>query len=329
VHDLRFRDETTGLCAHIVFDTIRFGRAVGGVRTFAYASEADAVSDAARLAGAMSLKTAIAGLRAGGAKTAVLLHDRLDRAQAFRRLGQFIEDLAGLYRCAGDLGTTADDLLSMAETTRYVQTRDLADGAARGVVNCMNACARLRGHDSVAGLRVAVQGCGSMGSAVAQRLVASGAEVLVADVDEKQARAVARAIGARVIDAEDVLLANVDVVAPCAIGGVITERIATDMRAWAICGAANNQLAAPEVEQRLAARGVLFVPDFVASCGAVIAGTAMELNGVEPLPLIDALTDTTREILETASAERRTATEIAERVARERLERGFIDFVRR
>jgi leucine dehydrogenase len=295
-----WRDAASGLEAILAIDDVTLGPAAGGVRTRAYRSPGDALADAVALARAMTLKCALAGLTAGGGKCVVLDHAGLDRARGFRVLGERVAELGGLFRTAGDLGTTAADLAAMASRCPWVHTDEsgLAGAVAHGLLRCIEACAALRGV-AVADLRVAVQGAGSIGAAVAQRLSAAGARLIVADVDAARARAVAGEIGATVGDPAAILTAPVDVIAPCAVGGVIDVVVARSMRAWAVCGAANHLLASPEAEDALIARGVLAVPDVVASAGAVIEGigrTVMQLS--DRTPLIEALGTTARRILE-------------------------------
>ncbi|HEX2686313.1 MAG TPA: Glu/Leu/Phe/Val dehydrogenase dimerization domain-containing protein [Kofleriaceae bacterium] len=316
-----WRDAASGLEAILVIDDVTLGPAAGGVRTRAYPSPRDGFADAAALARAMTIKCALAGLPAGGGKCVVLDHAGLDRARGFRVLGERIAELGGLFRTAGDLGTTAADLAAMASHCEWVHTDEsgLAAAVGHGVLRCVEACAELRGV-AVAGLTIAVQGCGSIGAAVARRLAGAGARLIVADLDAARARAVASETGATVGDPAAILTAPVDVIAPCAVGGVVDVAVARAMRAWAICGAANNQLASPEAEDALIERGILFVPDVVASGGAVIEGigrTVMQL--ADRTPLIDALGTTAHQILEEARASGARPTAIAQQRARARI----------
>lgn len=316
-----WRDAASGLEAILVIDDVTLGPAAGGVRTRVYASAGDAFADAAALARAMTLKCALAGLTAGGGKCVVLDHARFDRARGFRALGERVSELGGLFRTAGDLGTTAADLVAMASRCPWVHTDDgaLAGAVAHGVVRCVEACAALRGV-AVTELRVAVQGAGSIGAAVARRLSAAGARLILADVDEMRAQAVAAETGATVGHPATILTEPVDMVAPCAVGGVVDVAVAQSMRAWAVCGAANNLLASPEAEDALIARGVLVVPDVVASAGAVIEGigqTVMQL--ADRTPLIDALGATARRILEESSRTGARPSAIAGHMARSRI----------
>lgn len=318
---LLWRDAPSGLSAVLVIDDLSLGPAAGGVRTRPYPDLAAAIADASALARAMTRKCALAGLRAGGAKCVVIEHPGLRRAAAFRRLGRLVAELGGLFRTAGDLGTRPEDLAAMAEACPFVHAdeRGLAEAVARGMVACVAACARTRGA-ALAGLRVAVQGCGSIGSAVARALRAAGAQLVVADLDAARACDVALATGARIADPSDILRAEVDVLAPCAVGGVVDARLVGSMRAWALCGAANNLLAAPEVAELLRARKVLHVPDVVASAGAVIEGIGRTVMGLADRgPLIDALGVTAGELLAESAATGATTEALAEKRVRARL----------
>lgn len=319
-----WRDPASGLEAILVIDDLTLGPAAGGVRTRAYGSPEAALADAAALARAMTIKCALAGLPAGGGKCVVLDHPGLDRARAFGVLGERIAELGGLFRTAGDLGTTAADLAAMASRCPWVHAEEgaLTGAAARGLLCCIEACAALRGV-ALAGLAVGVQGCGAIGAAAARLLAAAGARLVVADLDAARARAIAGETGAAIADPAELLAAPVDVLAPCAAGGVIDVEVARATRAWAICGAANNLIASPEAEAALIERGVLVVPDVVASAGAVIEGighTVMQLP--DRAPLIDALGATARRLLEESRATGALPSELARRLARARLDAG-------
>lgn len=319
-----WRDAACGLTAVLAIDDLTLGPGAGGVRTRAYPGLAAALAEASALARAMTRKCALAGLAAGGAKAVVLAHAGLDRPRAFARLGEFVAELGGVFRTAGDLGTTADDLAAMATTCPYVhvEERGLAEAVARGLVGCVAACAARRGR-SLAGLRVAVQGCGSIGGAVARALHVAGARLTVADVDAARARRVADGTDATVVGVDELLRSEVDVVAPCAIGGVITAEGAASLRAWAVCGAANNILAGIDAARALAGRGILHVPDEVASAGAVIEGIGRSVMGLaDRTPLIDALGATAASLLAEAEATGELPVVLAERRARARIAAG-------
>lgn len=305
----------------LAIDSLALGPAVGGVRTLVGATEEEAIRDAVALARAMTLKCAIAGLDAGGAKAVVLAGPGMDRPAAFRRLGEHVQEFGGLYRCAGDLGTTPADLAAMRSTTQYVTTDQVAliAAAGRGVLRCIEACLDLAGG-AVAGLRVLVIGAGAMGEGVALALAGAGAEILVADLDSSRAERLAAAVNGRAVPSDRWYDLEADIVAPCATGGLIDANAARSVRAWAICGTANNQLASPEAGEILRSRGVLYVPDFIASAGPVIQGIAPSVMGVQDAgAMIDALGETAMRVLELARSEQVQPAVLAERIARERI----------
>ncbi|MFK7992278.1 MAG: Glu/Leu/Phe/Val dehydrogenase dimerization domain-containing protein [Sandaracinaceae bacterium] len=310
----RVHDPELGLTAFIVLDSTKLGPAAGGVRTTTYESEAAAVSDACRLARSMTHKCALGGLDAGGGKAVVMAHDGLQREAAFEMLGLAINALAGDFRTAGDLGTTDADLAAIRRSTRYVHTdtANLAGMVGRGVLRCAEACADLKGRPGLFGLTAAVQGCGDIGAAVAKALHEAGATIRVADVDPARAEAVAAPLNATVVSPAEVLYESVDILAPCAVGDVINEENVGGLRAWAVCGGANHIVANEATHAALVARGILYVPDMLASAGAVIEGIGRTVMGIDDrAPLVDALRHTTRLVLEDAERAGRPPIELA------------------
>jgi leucine dehydrogenase len=310
-------DQASGLRAIIALDELTLGPACGGIRTQPYATFGDALADVARLSAAMTLKCAIAGVDAGGGKTVVIDHPQMDRAAAFRRLGRYINDLGGLYRAAGDLGTSLEDLLHAAEETDYVDTTgaQLGEATGIGIVNCIRACALYRDIRDLGSLTIAVQGCGLIGAGVARSMAQQGATVVVADVDPARAAQLASEIGGTSIGADQILMTDADIVAPCAVGGILTEEVVAGMKAWAICGGANNQLASPVVGTLLAERGIAYVPDFLASAGAVIDGATRSLMHIDRAPLLAQMEGTALAILATARDQQRPTTDVARDMA--------------
>ena len=294
---IEIADPASGLEAVIAIDSTALGPAAGGVRTRSYPDRAAMIADARELARAMTIKCALAGLDAGGAKAVVRDHPGLDRPRAFRRLGAEVARLGGRFRTAGDLGTTRDDLEAMAGVCPeyvHVDVASLAASVARGLAACLEAC-----RGPVAGATVAIQGCGAIGSAVAAELAGRGAELIIADLDPARAAAVT---GARVVDPAAILAAAVDVLSPCAAGRVIDDAVAGSVRAMVICGGANNVFASEAAEAALVARGILVIPDVVASAGAVADGIGRSVMGLADRgPLIDGLGATAAAILDEAS----------------------------
>ena len=322
-------DHASGLLALIVLDSTALGPAAGGIRTRPFANPAEALHECAGLARAMTLKCALAGLDAGGGKAVVFDHQGLDRPPAFAALGRAIAELDGRFRTAGDLGTTAADLMSVASVTRHVRTdaANLCDAVALGLVHCVNACMQVReattaGRTAFAldGLVVAIQGCGAIGAAVARALHRAGCRLLLADVDPGRVGALATELNGEVVAPASILTSPCDILAPCAMGGVVDESTADSIRAFAVCGAANNILRDSAAEWRLLTRGVVFVPDPIASAGAVIEGVGEAIMGLaDRRPLIEALGQTAHEVLTQARANKQLASEVAIRRAEARI----------
>ncbi|HHH30703.1 MAG TPA: hypothetical protein ENK57_20500 [Polyangiaceae bacterium] len=234
--------------------------------------------------------------------------DALDREGAFRRMGDRVEALGGAFRTAGDLGTTDADLAAMASRSSFVHTDtpNLAGAVGRGVLRCMEACAQAHGVPSLAGLRIAVQGCGDIGAAVARSLFRSGARIVVADLDRARAESLADEVDGEVSSPDEVLWLDVDVVAPCAVGDVLDARRVERLRAWAVCGGANNICTDMAAHHALHEGGILFVPDLISSSGAVIEGIGETVMGLDDRSgLIDALRETAAAVLHDAGRDGR------------------------
>lgn len=322
---ITFSDVETGLRAVLVIDDTSQGPAVGGVRTQPYPSFEAAVVEGKRLAKAMTQKCALAGLGAGGGQVTVLDHPGLKREAAFQKLGSFIEGLEGLFRTSGDLGTTQADLRAMARSTRYVQSDEdrLAKAVASGLIRCIEAIQQLRGSAArVEGLTVAIQGAGIIGASAAHALTAEGATVIISDLVPERAERVAATAGAKVVSPDEILEADVDVFAPCAASNWLDVEAAELLNAKAVCGAANGVLTGVDAAKRLAARGILHVPDSIASAGAVVEDIGRTVMGLpDRTPLLDHLGTTALAVLKNARETGITPYEAAAKLAAERLAR--------
>ena len=282
-------DAPSGLRAVIAVHSTALGPSLGGIRFWSYATEDDAVRDALRLSEAMTLKAAAAGLDQGGGKAVVLVDDpdAPRSIELLHALGRAIHELGGRYLAAEDVGATTRDMDIIGEVTPWVTGVDPAAGGsgdpspvtAVGVAAAMRAALReLDGEERLAGRRVAVQGVGHVGAHLAGVLSEAGASVVVADTNASRARDVAAKTGADVVAADEILELECDVLAPCALGGVLDDMTVPRLRCRAVCGAANNQLRDDAIDGLLAVRGVLYAPDFVASAGGII-NIAEEFTG--------------------------------------------------
>jgi len=284
------RGERSGLYCAVAVHSTALGPALGGLRIWHYPASADAVRDAMRLAAGMTLKAAAAGLELGGGKGVIrapaggLEGER--RRAALLDFGDLVESLGGRYITAEDVGTTPADLVAIAERTDHVTglpadrggSGDPSPFTAVGVEAAIRACTAERFGDSgLAGRTVCVVGLGHVGAGLARRLADAGAQLLISDIDPGK-RALAEVLGATWREPEEAMLAECDVLAPCALGGAVDAANVGSLRCEIVCGSANNQLADDALAGVLADRGVLYAPDFVANAGGLIH-VFMELEG--------------------------------------------------
>jgi valine dehydrogenase (NAD+) len=275
-------DPASGLRAVIAVHSTALGPALGGTRFHPYPTEDEAVADALRLARAMTYKNSLAGLDLGGGKAVIIGDPRTDRTEALlRAYGRFVEALGGRYLTACDVGTANADLDVVARETRFAHGRSLALGGcgdssvltAYGVFQGMRAAAQhCWGRPSLADRTVAVAGVGKVGSELVDLLVADGARLVVTDVDAGAVdRVRGRHPGVQVAaDTAELVATPHDVYAPCALGGALDAATVAVLPSRIVCGGANNQLAAPGIADDLAARGILYAPDYLVNAGGVI-----------------------------------------------------------
>jgi leucine dehydrogenase len=317
-----------------VHSTVR-GPSLGGCRMWRYASSADGARDALRLSRAMTFKAAVAALPLGGGKGVICAdpgHPPTGRRRREMLLdfADTVNALDGRYITAEDVGTSSRDMAVIAGGTAHVRGLSRSRGGsgdpspytARGVEAAIRACcARRFGTPDLEGRTVSVIGVGRVGSRLARRLATAGASLTLADIDESK-RGVAETIpGSHWTDPSSALLAEVDVVAPCALGGAVDEVTVGRLRCQVLCGAANNQLTHDGLAEDLASHGVLYGPDFVANAGGII-NIAVELEGYDPRHARERaweIGDTMAEVLERAEADGVTSVAAAYALARARL----------
>jgi leucine dehydrogenase len=277
------RGRRSGRYAIVAIHSTALGPALGGVRMWHYEATVDGARDALRLARGMTYKAAAAGLELGGGKGVICAPDGPPPSAGERHallldFADVVESLQGRYVTAEDVGVCAEDLVVIAQRTEHVTGLPAAHGGsgdpspdtALGVEAAMRACARERfGSPHLAGVVVAVVGLGHVGARLARRLAQDGADLLLSDIDERK-RHLAAELGGRWIDPREAMLAECDVLAPCALGGAVDQANAPLLRCEIVCGSANNQLAVEGLDGTLAERGILYAPDFIVNSGGLI-----------------------------------------------------------
>lgn len=326
-------DERTGLRAIVAVHSTVLGPALGGTRFYPYSDEQSALTDVLRLSSGMTLKSAAAGLDLGGGKAVIIGDPDTHRTEALLEVyGRVVENLNGRYITAEDVGTTVEDMTVVARRTSHVKGLPVAAGGsgdpspmtARGVRASMRAVAvELWGDPSLAGRTVAIQGVGKVGAALAEILVADGAEVMIADVDLEAVDKVAGQLDAGVVPPDEILAARCDILAPCALGAVLSEATIPDLRCFAVVGSANNQLATRNDARRLARAGVLYAPDFLVNAGGVVNISVEQEEGGYSVERaserVDRIFDRMREVLDASRREDLIPLDAAESLASERI----------
>ena len=328
---LALHDRRSGLRGFLAIHDTSVGPALGGIRRWSYRNDEQALRDCMRLASAMTLKCCLAGVPAGGVKTVLLDHPEVDWEEAYEYLGRIIEGLGGEVTCGPDLGTGETELAWIARETRHVTgpgergPGHLSAATAEGVFRGMEAALEhLDGTADWPRRRVVIQGLGAVGRRLAGRLLAVGARVAGTELDTERGRRVADELGMQLLDPTRDLEEECDVFAPCALGGILHDLSIPRLRARVVAGSANNPLARRVHAEALHERGVLYVPDFVISAGALIRGAHFHLDGRrESLGRIGGrIAETVRGVLERAVSEgsspQRIATREAERMLEER-----------
>ncbi|MGI8613454.1 MAG: Leu/Phe/Val dehydrogenase [Nocardioidaceae bacterium] len=326
-------DQASGLRAIIAVYSTALGPALGGTRFYPYPDETAALVDVLALSRGMAYKAALAGLDLGGGKAVIIGDPRADKSEALlRAYGRFVQSLNGRYFTACDVGTYSEDMDVVARECDFVTGRTVAHGGAGdssvltayGVFQGMLAAAQhVWGAPTVAGKRIGVAGIGKVGRHLVRLLVEHGASVVITDVDPAAtAVACAEFPALDVVADSDVLVREeLDVYAPCALGGALDDDVVAVLSAQVVCGAANNQLAHPGIEKQLEERGIVYAPDYCVNSGGLIQ-VADELEGFSfdrAQAKAATIFDTTRDVLSLAASEGVPPSIAADRLAERRM----------
>jgi len=276
-------DRASGLTAIIAVHSTRLGPGAGGTRFWHYGDPAGAMRDALRLSRGMSYKNAMAGLPMGGGKAVILADsDRTKTPEMLAAFGDAVDALGGRYVTAEDVGINEADMVAVSKRTAYVSGLPVeGEGSAGGdpgpftaygiYLGIKAAVAHKLGKDGLAGVHVAVQGTGSVGGGVARLLARDGAKLTLADIDTVRAAKLADELGGVAVASEAIMATPCDVFSPNALGAILDDTGIAALDCAIVAGGANNQLARPEHGAKLAARGILYAPDYVINAGGIIS----------------------------------------------------------
>lgn len=326
-------DSKTGLRGIIAIHSTALGPAAGGCRMHPYATAEDALTDVLRLSKGMSYKNAVADLPLGGGKSVIIAdpahRDKPDLLRAFARRIQLLE---GQYWTAIDVGVGPEDADIMAEQCDFIFARasqyeagfnPSSFTALGGFTGITAAAAHVWKRDNLSGLRVAIQGLGATGKDLAARLHEAGAQLVVSDIQQHLVKDCVEQFGAEAVAPEQIHAQDVDVFAPCAMGAILNDKTIPEIRAKAVCGLANNQLATPQHGDALSKRGIAYVPDYVVNAGGMMGASTVIFGKPDRAASIDrihALHDTILSILRQAEDQDMSSATVADKMAQQRID---------
>ncbi|GAA5142839.1 Glu/Leu/Phe/Val family dehydrogenase [Thalassotalea piscium] len=326
-------DKKTGLKAIIAVHSTALGPAAGGCRFWDYANDESALTDVLRLSRGMTYKNAMAGLKLGGGK-AVIIGDpkSLKSPELFKAFGKAVNNLAGRYYTAEDVNINTDDMGIVNQITDYVAGLDGKSGnpapfTALGTFLGLKAAVKFKlGTDDLTGIKVAVQGLGSVGYSLCQRLHAAGAKLIVTDINPVALEKAATEFNAEVVGLDDIYDQDVDVYSPCALGASINDGTISRLKASIIAGCANNQLAEPKHDQLLKDKSILYVPDYVINAGGII-NVSLEIQAEtycadKATKMVERIYDTLMNVFETAKQQDKPTGIVADEMARAIIAKG-------
>ncbi len=320
--------ESDSLRAIIAVHNSTLGPAAGGCRIYPYAKFDDALKDVLRLSRGMTYKSALAGLPLGGGKSVIIADPATDKStKMLHAMGEFIDSLQGRYIAAEDSGTSVEDIKVMADRTAHVSgyiaderfAGDPSPITAYGVFIGIREAVRHKLNTDLKGISVAVQGVGNVGYHLVCLLVEAGARVIIADPDRRKVCRLVDELGVASCSTADILSQQVEVIAPCALGGAISRASIDNLRADIIAGGANNQLEADELGHDLFERGILYAPDYVINAGGII-DIYYQQQGVRDCALVtkhvDRITGNLATIFSHSKSQNRATNLIADEMAR-------------
>ena len=326
-------DQASGLKAIIAVHSTTLGPAAGGCRFWDYATDKAALTDVLRLSKSMTYKNAMAGLKLGGGKAVIIGDATTLKSEAlFQAYGKAVHDLAGRYYTAEDVNITTADMAIVNQKTDFVSGLEGKSGdpgpfTALGTFLGIKAAVKFKlGRDDLTGIKVAVQGLGSVGYALSEKLHQAGAILFVSDINQASLNKAQTKLNAKVVGLADIYQQEVDVFAPCALGASINDASLAQLKASIVAGCANNQLAAPRHDQALQKQGVLYAPDYVINAGGII-NVALEIypepyNANQATQLVKKIYHTLMNVFEVAQVKNKPTGIIADEMAREIIAKG-------
>ena len=274
-------DKDLGLKAIIGIHDTTLGPSIGGTRMWNYSTEEDGLKDVLRLSKAMSLKSSLAGLNAGGGKAVIIGDLKLKNQNFIKKYASFINDINGKYWTAQDVNISSQDMIWMKDVTPFVvgmpeEQGGLGDSShptAYGVYLGMKAASKfVYGNDSLEGKKIALQGIGKVGAKLIEYLTKENANIYVSDINKEILKNITDKYKVSTFKNSELYSMELDIFSPCALGGILNSESIKKLKCKIVAGAANNQLEDDKIHDiELKEKNIIYVPDFLINAGGVIS----------------------------------------------------------
>ena len=274
-------DKDLGLKAIIGIHDTTLGPSIGGTRMWNYSTEEEGLKDVLRLSKAMSLKSSLAGLNAGGGKAVIIGDLKLKNQNFIKKYASFINDINGKYWTAQDVNISSQDMIWMKDVTPFVvgmpeEQGGLGDSShptAYGVYLGMKAASKfVYGTDSLEGKKIALQGIGKVGAKLIEYLTKENANIYVSDINKEILKNITDKYKVSTFKNSEIYSMELDIFSPCALGAILNSESIKKLKCKIVAGAANNQLEDDKIHDiELKEKNIIYVPDFLINAGGVIS----------------------------------------------------------
>ena len=316
-------NETTKLDCIISIHNTKLGPALGGVRSWNYKSFEEQKTDALKLSEAMTLKNSVSGINFGGGKATLNLKGIKKTPELYQSYAEVVEILKGDYLTAGDVNTFKEDLIECSKVTKYVYGINVETSAPTsiGIFNAIRSINNfINGNNNIRGIHVAISGVGKVGSKLAKLLVEADVRITASSINPELINKLKKEIKLIEVSPENLFKTSCDIIAPCALGGVINTSTREQLKCKAIVGAANNQLDNSETGEWLLKNNIVYSPDYLVNSGGVIA-IASEISKTENLlgKQLEKIGDRLKLVLSESRKSDESTDSVAKRIAWERI----------
>ena len=257
----------------------------GGTR-FAHKDEDIALNDAMNLSKAMTRKANVLSIKEGGSKAVVLANQEKNN-KLLNSIGDFIQIHKGLFKTAIDLGFIKQDGKQISTRTDYIDSLShlekglgsTGETTSQGMIFGFEVICKEILKKPLKDCVIAVQGLGAVGLSLCKKLTLIGCKVIGFDINPDYCKK-AKKIGVQIVSKNTILTQKVDILSPCAYGGIINKTNISKLKCKVIAGGANNQLKDEIKDEKLLLKNnIIYIPDFVINSGGFLQAIVERQGG--------------------------------------------------